>query len=498
MESVRKVPLAELLRQLPEAELKGEMGTSVCGISYDSRKVKPGFLFVALKGSACDGHLYVGDAIEKGASSLVVQEDIGQDPCIPVIKVPDSRRALARIASVYYEWPQKRLQLIGITGTNGKTTTSYILEAILREAGLKPAVIGTVNYRYESLVCPAPVTTPESLDLMKGLKKVADMGATHAVVEVSSHALDQGRVTECLFRVGVFTNLSRDHLDYHGSMEDYLQAKSLLFTEHLESRNGNDSKAVINMDSPYGRRLAQMTKATVVSYGLNRACDFTAHNVVISRDGLSGKLVYPGGEERFSCPLIGRFNLYNILAAVAASFCLGVPMELILKGVPSVGSVPGRLEPVKNNSGITVLVDYAHTPDALEKVLQDLRSVAPKRIITVFGCGGDRDRGKRPEMGRIAVSMSDFVVITSDNPRTEDPQLIVEDILKGAKEVTGGAPYMVELDREKAIEAALARADKGDLVLIAGKGHEDYQIVGSQKRPFDDRKVAARILARVG
>ncbi|RLB86704.1 MAG: UDP-N-acetylmuramoyl-L-alanyl-D-glutamate--2,6-diaminopimelate ligase, partial [Deltaproteobacteria bacterium] len=415
-----------------------------------------------------------------------------------VIKVPDSRKALARLASVFFGWPQRKLDLIGITGTNGKTTTSYLVETIFEVAGLKPAVIGTINYRCGNTKCPAPVTTPESLDLMRAFTKAAKMGATHAVVEVSSHALDQGRVSDCRFKVGVFTNLSRDHLDYHGSMEDYFQAKSLLFTELLGDTQDSGSVAVINVDNPYGRRLAQMATTSIITYGLDGSCDVTVRDVDVSEEGIKGRLISPAGEKEVFCPLVGRFNLYNTLAAVSCALCLDIPLEAILEGLSSIVSIPGRLETVKNSAGITVLVDYAHTPDALEKVLRDLRSVARKRIITVFGCGGDRDKGKRPEMGRIAVAMSDLVVITSDNPRTEDPQLIVEDIIKGAREVKGGASYMVELDREKAIEAALSRAGKGDVVLIAGKGHEDYQIVGTQKRPFDDRKVAAQILARIG
>lgn len=498
MEYSKSVVLADLVRELPEAEYTGEMGTIISGISYDSRKVRPGDIFVALKGSAQDGHDYIRDAVARGAVAVVAQRGSDKQVSVPVVSVPDPRRALARLAAVYYDWPQNKLSLVGITGTNGKTTTTYLVESILRQAGLNPAVIGTVNYRYMNMTCPAPVTTPESLDLMRAFRKVVDRGASHAIVEVSSHALAQGRVADCDFKVGVFTNLSRDHLDYHGSMESYFEAKSLLFTNLSKNKGGNPSAAVINADSPYGTKLAELVSVPVTFYGLESPCQVSARNVSVEKGGMKGRLVTPAGEMDFFCPLIGRFNLYNVLAATATSLCLGVSLASVVKGLSHVGRVPGRVEPVNNNLAITVVVDYAHTPDALEKVLRDLRPLTRGRVITVFGCGGDRDKGKRPEMGQIAVSMSDFVVITSDNPRTENPLSIIQDIIEGVTQVTGGAPYIVEPDREKAIQMAIDEAREGDLVLIAGKGHEDYQIIGSEKRHFDDREVAERFLTRNG
>ena len=498
MEFERSVNLADLIRHVPDARCTGDGGVIVRGIAYDSRKVKPGHMFVALKGSAQDGHRYIKDAVSRGAVAVVVQDNVAQIPSVPVIHVADSRRALAALASAYYEWPQKELALIGITGTNGKTTTSFLIESIFQAAGLRPGVIGTINYRYMDKTCPAPVTTPESLDLMRSFRKILFMGATHGVVEVSSHALAQGRVAECRFDVGVFTNLTRDHLDYHGSMEAYFEAKSTLFSKLLKNGKAEEARAIINGDSAYGKRLAAVSAGPVCFYGLKGQWDVTAREVVADSRGLKGRLVSPEGEADFSCPLLGEFNVYNVLAATAASLSLGVPMGAVVKGLANVSHVPGRLEPIDGPSGIRVVVDYAHTPDALENAIRALRSFTHGRIITVFGCGGDRDKGKRPQMGQIAVALSDLTIITSDNPRTEGPLSIIGDILKGVEQAKEGVEYLVEADREKAIEAAVNLAVKGDIVLVAGKGHENYQIVGSEKRYFDDREVARRVLAKRG
>ena len=498
MEYKRSLNLVELIKHVPNARCTGDGGVIVTGVAYDSRKVKQGDMFVALKGSARDGHNYIKDAVSRGAVAVVVQENMAQSPSVPVVYVPNSRRALATLASAYYDWPQKKLVLIGITGTNGKTTTSYLIESILQAAGLRPGVIGTINYRYMDSTCPAPVTTPESLDLMRSFRKILDMGATHGVVEVSSHALDQGRVAECSFDVGVFTNLTRDHLDYHGSMEAYFKAKSILFSKLLKNGKADRTRAVINGDSAYGKKLAAVSTGPVSFYGVKGQWDVTARKVVVDSRGLRGRLVTPAGEVDFSCPLLGKFNLYNVLAAAATTVSLGLPLGAVVKGLINVSHVPGRLEPIDSPLGITVVVDYAHTPDALENVIRTLRGLTQGRIITVFGCGGDRDKGKRPQMGQIAVSLSDLTIITSDNPRTENPLSIIRDIVKGITQGKEGTEYLVEADREKAIEAAIKKAAKGDFVLIAGKGHESYQIVGSEKRYFDDREVAMRVLAEKG
>ena len=491
-----RVILADLVKQIPGAKCNGDARIVARGIAYDSRKVRPGDIFVAVKGSEQDGHKYIGDAISRGAVAVVAQENIMDIHSVPVVNVPDSRRALSRLASVYYDWPQEELVLVGITGTNGKTTTSYLIECILQEAGFSPAVIGTVNYRYMDTTCPAPVTTPESLDLMRSFRKVVDMGASHGIVEVSSHALEQGRVADCNFKVGVFTNLSRDHLDYHKTMGAYFKAKSILFKELLRNGEHGESRAVVNGDSPYGKRLADLCLAPVVFYGVKGPWEVSARDVQVGGGGLTGRLVTSQGETDFSCPLLGEFNLYNVLAATATSLCLGIPLDSVVQGLARVTHVPGRLEPIDSPSGIRVVVDYAHTPDALENAIRALRSLTQGRIITVFGCGGDRDKGKRPQMGRIGTDLSDLAIITSDNPRTEDPLSIIKDILRGVGEAKEGIHYLVEPDREKAIELAIKEATQEDLVLIAGKGHEDYQIIGTQKRYFDDREVAKRLLAK--
>jgi UDP-N-acetylmuramoyl-L-alanyl-D-glutamate--2,6-diaminopimelate ligase len=398
------------------------------------------------------------------------------------------------------------MALVGITGTNGKTTTSYLMESILFAAGHRPGVLGTVAYRYPGHVCPAPVTTPESLDLMEALRKMADHGVTHVVMEVSSHGLDQGRVRHCPFRVAVFTNLSRDHLDYHGSMDDYFKAKSLLFrglAEKAARQKVRRVHAVINLDDPRAGELMDLTDGEIVTYGLNEASRVRADRVALSRNGISARIVTPKGSFEVRSTLIGGYNLSNILAAAAAALSLGIAPETIATGVVQLQGVPGRLELLENRRGLAVAVDYAHTPDALMKSLGAVRPLIGGKLITVFGCGGDRDRGKRSEMGRVAGQASDVVFITSDNPRTEDPGAIVAQIEEGVAESgmqkfsfeNGPASaqpkgYTVELDRARAIRKAVRMATEHDLVLIAGKGHEDYQIIGREKRPFDDRTIA--------
>jgi UDP-N-acetylmuramoyl-L-alanyl-D-glutamate--2,6-diaminopimelate ligase len=480
------------------------------GIAYDSRQVRPGFLFVALRGHAMDGHRFIQDAIQNGAIAVVGEHFHGLDRShgggtpVAMFQVENSRQALARIAAAFFNRPFEGMNLMGITGTNGKTTTSYVLESILMAAGAKPGVIGTINYRYSDRIWPAPVTTPESLELMQTLRTMADSGVSDVVMEVSSHALDQGRVEGCPFRVAIFTNLSRDHLDYHGSMEAYFEAKSLLFRGLKEKGAGARTRAVINTDDPAGRRLAGIADVPMMSYGLSEICDVRAEQVRSSRRGLAARLITPAGNIDLEAALIGSFNLYNILAASAAALCLEIGLEAISSGIARLRGVPGRLEVVRNKRMLMIVVDYAHTPDALLKALTATRSLAEGgRLITVFGCGGDRDKGKRREMGALAGEYSDSVVITSDNPRTEDPEVIIAQIIEGIRE-TGlknlgssfsvGADktgYIVEPDREKAIKKAIEIADKHDIVLIAGKGHEDYQIIGKTKRHFDDREIAS-------
>ena len=493
--------LSALLEALEDYELEGNPDQDITGLNYDSRKIQNGDLFVAVKGNALNGHAFLSSAIEKGVKAVLVEEDCTLPPDISVIKVINSRRALSRLAARFYSYPFKDMDVIGVTGTNGKTTITYILESILSAAGKKTGVIGTVNSRFTDRVKPSSVTTPESLDLMFTAREMADEGVTNLVMEVSSHAIHQKRTVDLPFRIAVFTNLSRDHLDYHQTMDSYFEAKSGLFRDLPAAVHGKKSFAVINMDDPRGMELARLTKAEVLSYGLNGDVDIKAEDVKADMNGLSARLITPEGSTRIISPLIGEVNIYNILAAAGAALASGIDLEKIAEGVSSLVNVPGRLERVSGVPGFSIVVDYSHTPDALLKAQKNLRPFVKGRLITVFGCGGDRDRGKRYDMGLIAGENSDIVVITSDNPRTEDPELIVREIEKGVQksgmprsewpEIKNGT-YLMEVDRSTAIKKAVSLADGNDTILIAGKGHEDYQIIGTTKRHFDDREEAQK------
>jgi len=488
--------LKELVEVIDAVDFKGDPDLNISSIAYDSRAVGPKTLFVALKGHRQDGHRFIGEALSKGAVA-VISELSPDSPHLPrqggaaLVQVPDSREALSRVAVRFFNAPFKEMSMVGVTGTNGKTTTAYILESILLGAGHRPGVIGTVSYRYPGHVQDAPVTTPESLDLMKVLREMANTGVTHAVMEVSSHALDQGRVRACPFGVAIFTNISRDHLDYHGSMESYFRAKAILFTSLGAQGTGETVTAVINIDDPKGQELMRLTPARVMTYGMGEGCDVRAEQVRVSWEGLSARLITPEGEAEVESALMGEFDIYNIMAAAAGALSLGIHMDSIRSGVKRLKGVPGRLERVRNNRGLAIVVDYAHTPDALLKALRAVRALTNGRVLTVIGCGGDRDRGKRRPMGRVAGMESDMVFITSDNPRTEDPDLIAAQIEEGVIE-SGLRDYTLDLDRERAIQRAVEAARNDDLILIAGKGHETYQIIGTQKKAFDDRVVAAR------
>ena len=501
--------LSHLLEALNSYDLTGNPEQEIEGVAYDSRQIKPGYLFVALRGHALNGHHYLEDALHNGAAALVGEEFSGLKGNLTSVRVPNSREALSKLAARFYDYPFRGINLIGITGTNGKTTTSYLLESILEAAGKKPGVIGTINYRFLGKTHSAPVTTPESLDLMRFLREMADAGVTDVILEVSSHALDQKRTGECPFKLAVFTNFSRDHLDYHNTMEEYFKAKSLLFQGLEKSKAEAGSTAIINMDDPRGEELTTLTEAPVLTYGLGERWDVRGERLSAGRSGLKARLTTPVGEVDIRSSLIGEINIYNILAASAAAISLNVVLDAVADGIERLERVPGRLELVKNQSGLNLVVDYAHTPDALLKTLTTLRPIVDGRLITVFGCGGDRDRGKRSEMGLVAGENSDLVFITSDNPRSEDPLSIIAQIEKGTQ-ATGlirlnNSPqrpvtesgYFVEADRRQAIRKAVALADERDLVLIAGKGHEDYQIVGGQRKRFDDRKEVALAASQV-
>ncbi len=496
--------LNQLLKAVEAYDFTGNADLEIPGLAYDSRDVKPGYLFVAVRGHALDGHHYLRDALKRGAAALVAEDFKGFEGKAALVRVPDSRKALSKLAGEFYRHPFEKMKLVAITGTNGKTTISYLLESILSTAGRIPGVIGTINYRVSGQIRPASVTTPESLDLMRILRDMADSGATDVVMEVSSHALDQGRTGDCPFEVAVFTNITRDHLDYHGTMEAYFEVKSRLFRGLVAG-----STAVLNLDDPKGKDLAAVTPARVLTYGLDKACRVRADVVSSDRRGMEIRLMTPAGERRIRSSMLGEVNVYNILGAVGAALSLGVDLETAARGIETLETVPGRLERVKNTRGLSVVVDYAHTPDALLKALQTLRPLTEGRLIIVFGCGGDRDRGKRYEMGLVSGKNSDLVVITSDNPRSEEPLAISSEIERGVRE-SGLVPliegtekqdhlrgYLIESERREAIRKAFKMAVDEDLILIAGKGHEDYQIVGGKKRHFDDREEAVLAASEV-
>jgi UDP-N-acetylmuramoyl-L-alanyl-D-glutamate--2,6-diaminopimelate ligase len=474
---------------------------TIRGIDYDSRRIEEGFLFVAMRGESTDGNNYIDQAIAKGASA-VVTDSAEQAPRKDVswVLVPHGRRALAKLSANFYKRPAERIRITGVTGTNGKTTTTFIAEAIYQAAGRKNALIGTVEYHLPGKVLASPHTTPESLELNQLLNQALGVGATEAVMEVSSHALEQQRVYAIPFDVAVFTNLTRDHLDYHGTFEKYFSAKRVLF----EGCGTEPPRAsVINIDDEYGKQLLKFSKkqgSEAFSYGIG-AGDFHANDLQMTSSGNRFELATPSGPIALFSPLIGQVNVYNVIAACGAAFARGCTPEQIAKGIEKMSRVPGRFEKVDEGQPFAVVVDYAHTDDALTNLTRLAREFASRegakgKVITVFGCGGDRDRTKRPLMGEAAGKGSDFVVITSDNPRSEDPLNIINDSLPALQRT--GTRYTAEPDRRKAIALALSEANDQDIVLIAGKGHEKTQTTRAGVFPFDDFQVAAEELIRLG
>ncbi|WP_319405017.1 UDP-N-acetylmuramoyl-L-alanyl-D-glutamate--2,6-diaminopimelate ligase [uncultured Desulfosarcina sp.] len=478
----------------------------VTAICYDSRKVTPGAVFVAIEGFAADGHRFIPDAVKQGAVAVVCGRPVVADAV--VIRVVDPRAALAQLSCRFYGQPADRMTLVGVTGTSGKTTVTYLLERILEKAGYRPGVVGTINFRYAGKVFTNPVTTPESLELQEILRKMTDSGTTHAVMEVSSHSLDLHRVDGCRYDVAVFTNLSHDHLDHHGTMERYWLSKKKLFSDYLKPVDGdNPVRAVVNTDDPRGRELAETLGARTLRTAVYGEGDIVPLGVVRDLTGIRGSIATRDGQIPFASPLVGDFNLENILSAAGAALALGIPTSAIAAGIDATGCVPGRLERILEGGERYVFVDYSHKPDALENAITALRNLTEGRLITVFGCGGDRDRTKRPVMGEIAARLSDLTVVTSDNPRSEDPLSIIAQVEAGVRKVCTrrleadgfkarwlGKGYLVEPDRRAAIAAAIAAARSGDAVLIAGKGHETYQILAGETIHFDDREVARQVL----
>jgi len=497
--------LQQLLAGLPLVQIYGDAGVAVTGLAYHSGRVQPGNAFVALKGLKTDGHRFLEMAVARGARVLVVEDDVPKQPGVVYVQTPDTRLALAHMAAALTDHPSRELTLIGLTGTNGKTTTSYLLEAIWQASGAQVGVIGTVNCRFGGQVRPSPVTTPESLDLQTMLREMRAAQVTCAIMEVSSHALDLQRVHASRFAAAVFTNLSQDHLDYHRDMETYFAAKSRLFLDLLPS-NGDGGLAIINLDDVWGQKLRRLLTVPTLTYGLTPGVDIGAERYTLTPEGIWAVLATPSGPLEITSPLLGHYNLANIMAAVATALGLGLQPDHIVAGLAAISGVDGRLEPVIVPGQPLVLVDYAHTPDALQQVLKALQNLPFQRIITVFGCGGDRDRSKRPLMGQAAAQGSHLVIVTSDNPRTEDPLAIIAQIEEGIKDLgwprldcgdlTAARGYMVIPDRRQAIQTAVALARPGDVILLAGKGHENYQIIGSQRRYFDDREEAREALSQ--
>jgi UDP-N-acetylmuramoyl-L-alanyl-D-glutamate--2,6-diaminopimelate ligase len=484
------VTLGELAARLPSAELHGDPALVVSAVTHDSRKAAGGCLFVAIRGQVADGNQFVEAARRKGATAIASER--APEPGIPWLRVADAREALAVLSAAVLGDPAESLSLVGVTGTNGKTTTTYLIDAALRAAGLKVGLVGTVQYRVGDRVSEAVRTTPESSDLQALFREMVDANCSHAVLEVSSHSLALKRVQGCPFRVGVFTNLTRDHLDFHGDMEGYFAAKRVLFDTLLRP----DGHAVVNADDDHGRELARSARARVLTFGIDGEADLRAEAISLSLGGTFFQVRAPSGTYSVRTPLLGRFNVSNVLAAFGAALALDLNPETALAGITSVPGVPGRLERVQAGQEFAVIVDYAHTDDALKNLLETVRELRPRRVITVFGCGGDRDRTKRPLMGAVASRLSDVVVVTSDNPRSEPPEAILEEIQKG---MNGGrkAERHVLVDRREAIARALEMAETDDVVVIAGKGHETYQVLRDRTVPFDDRQVARDVLSRL-
>ena len=478
------------------AELNGPDTAQATDVTHDSRQAKPGTLFVAIKGHTMDGHRFVDDVIRRGAVGIISEYDPPSGFEGAWLKVKDAREALAKAASVIYGEPSHNLDLIGVTGTNGKTTTTYLCFALAEAAGIKPAMLTTVEYRIGEKSEEAVRTTPEASDTNKFLRDAVDSGCKMAAMEASSQAIDLHRCDWLRFKVAIFTNLTQDHLDYHHTMDNYFDAKKRLFDGRLGEKPGS---CVVNIDDEWGVKLTEELRANgqrVVTTSQKADADLTAENIDVSLiKGTSFLLRTPKGDVNITSPLVGRPHVYNMLSAAGAALELGYDLDSIKKGLGKCVGAPGRFERVPNDSDFAVVVDYAHTDDALLNTLKTARDLTTGRIITVFGCGGDRDKTKRQPMGRVAGQSSDFVIITSDNPRTEDPLKIIQEIEIGVKET--GTEYLAISDRRQGIFEAVAKARSGDVVIIAGKGHETYQLIDNEKFHFDDREVAAEALAKL-
>jgi len=495
--------ISALVKRIPRYRIAGSPETEIACLYYDSRQVSPGGAFFAVRGSVVDGHRFIDDALTRGAVAVFMEEERQLPAGVVAVVVDNARFALALASAEFFGDPTMTMPTVGVTGTNGKTTVTYLLESILQVAGFHPAVLGTVNYRFGGEQLPAPHTTPESFELLQTVAGFQARGADSLVMEVSSHALDQQRVAGVHFDVGVFTNLTPEHLDYHGDMETYFASKRRFFTEVLAVDGG---RPVINIDDPYGDRLAAELPASLTC-GLAAGAMVRPREAHLSLSGIEGIIETPSGPFALRSPLLGNFNLQNLLCAAGAGLAMGLTPDTIGEGLATAMLVPGRLERIGNDREALILVDYAHTGDALENVLTTLQELSPRRIITVFGCGGDRDRRKRPIMGEVVARHSTLAVLTSDNPRTEDPLAILDEIRQGVLRVhsrewsrqeaqaMADKGFVTIPDRREAIGFAVSLLCAGDLLLVAGKGHEDYQIIGRERRHFDDREELRRALA---
>jgi UDP-N-acetylmuramyl-tripeptide synthetase len=493
---MRLQDLIGILDEKGEKDIHGNIDIQITNIVASSRDVIDGSLFICIQGFIADGHNFIRQAVEKGAKAVLIDKDVLVPSEIVSIKVASTRQVMGKIASAFYEFPSKHLKMIGITGTNGKTTITYLIEAILDTAGYSIARLSTTQYKIGKELIHAAHTTPDSIELQQLLKKAIDSKCSHLVMEVSSHALSLDRIEGCEFDTTVFTNLTIDHLDFHQTQEEYLYAKTRLFASlGKESDKGLPKLALVNMDSPFAERIIETIQPEYVhvrGYGIEKQTDICAHKIEITQNYAT--FLYQG--VRFKLNLLGRHNVYNALAAIGVGESEGVELERISQALESVDSISGRFERIRCGQPFMVIVDYAHSPDALQNVLLTCKQLSPKRIITVFGCGGDRDRIKRPQMGMISGELSDETILTNDNPRTELPEDILEEIEVGIRQIS--ISYKIIPDRREAVFYAIDSAKQGDLVLIAGKGHEDYQIMGDKTIHFDDREVAREALKEKG
>jgi len=488
--------LAQLIKDVPGSRIVAGGNVTISRITADSRLVEPGAAFICIRGFETDGHLYAADAVAKGAVAVIYQDESAL-PALPPgtasAVVPDSRKAAAVIANTFYGHPSRDLRVVGVTGTNGKTTTVYLVDSILGTAGRTTGVITTLERRIAGRTLPADRTTPDALELQSLLRQMVDAGVTDVAMEISSHALQLSRTAGTKLDAAVFTNLTQDHLDFHADIDEYFRSKLLLFTDYADAaRPEKELRGVVNADDPYGREIARQARCPIITYGLSDDADVRACDIKLRRDGTDLELYVLGNTTAVTLRLVGLFNVYNALAAAACTTGLGIKLDVVTEGLCAASAPPGRFERVDEGQPFGVVVDYAHTPDGLRNVLRAAHGLGPERLLVIFGCGGDRDRSKRPLMARVAEELADVVIVTSDNPRSEIPEAIIAEIVAGFR----GNDFVVEPDRRAAIRCGIEMCQPDDLLIIAGKGHETYQIFADKTIHFDDREVAREFLRK--